>query len=138
MIFLLVAAALVVGAPLAAAILVSFASRREDAEHTLTGRPPGPVTAIARRLLCSPTDARRTATGRRTATRGPVAGSARPANGRRTATRAPVAGNTRPANGARASRTGPELPRPRVASGAQADSRPSASARTDTLTLPRT
>ena len=123
MIFLLVAAALVVGAPLGAAILVSFASRREDAAHTLTGRPPGPVTAMARRLLCSPTEASgRTATSRRAA------------NGIRATTTEDPADSRR----SRLSRTGPELPRPRAAADAVTGSWPSSNARTDTLTLPRT
>jgi len=51
MIFLLVAAALVAGAPLIAAILVSFAGIREDATKSLAGHPPGPLAAAARRLL---------------------------------------------------------------------------------------
>jgi len=51
MIFLLVAAALVAGAPLVAAVLVSVASLREDAAKSLAGRPPGLFTATARRLL---------------------------------------------------------------------------------------
>jgi hypothetical protein len=49
---LLVVAAVVVGAPLGAAVLVTVASHREDATHTLAGRPPGPFAAAARRLLC--------------------------------------------------------------------------------------
>jgi hypothetical protein len=52
MIFLLVVAAVVVGAPLGAAVLVTVASHREDAASTLAGRPPGPFAAAARRLLC--------------------------------------------------------------------------------------
>ena len=52
MIFLLVAAAVVVAAPLVAAVLVTVASLREDSAQTLTGRPPGLITAAARRLLC--------------------------------------------------------------------------------------
>lgn len=52
MIVLLVVAAVVVGAPLGAAVLVTVASHREDAAHTLAGRPPGPFAAIARRLVC--------------------------------------------------------------------------------------
>jgi hypothetical protein len=52
MIFLLVAAAVVVAAPLIAAMLVTVASLREDSARSLTGRPPGPITAAARRLLC--------------------------------------------------------------------------------------
>jgi hypothetical protein len=51
MIILLVLAAVVVGAPLLAAVLVSIASLREDAERSLTGRAPGWFTAAARRLL---------------------------------------------------------------------------------------
>lgn len=54
MVFLLVAAAVVVGAPLAAALLVTVASHREEAARTLTSRPPGPITATARRLLRVP------------------------------------------------------------------------------------
>jgi hypothetical protein len=50
MIFLLVAAAVVVAAPLVAALLVTVASLREDSARTLTGRPPGLITAAARRL----------------------------------------------------------------------------------------
>ncbi|HTX84979.1 MAG TPA: hypothetical protein VME44_22565 [Streptosporangiaceae bacterium] len=48
---LLVVAALVVGAPLAAAVLVTLASHREDMAHSLAGRPPGPIAAAARALL---------------------------------------------------------------------------------------
>lgn len=51
MIFLLVALAAVVAAPMAGALLVTFASLREDAAHSLAGRPPGVLTAAARRLL---------------------------------------------------------------------------------------
>jgi len=51
MIFLLVVAALVAGAPLIAAMLVSFASVREDAAKTLAGRPPGLLARAARQLL---------------------------------------------------------------------------------------
>ena len=51
MIFLLIAAALVAGAPLVAAVLVSFASIREDAAKSLAGGPPGPIARAARRLL---------------------------------------------------------------------------------------
>jgi hypothetical protein len=55
MVFLLVAAAVVVAAPLAAALLVTVASHHEETSRTLTGRPPGPITATARRLLRVPT-----------------------------------------------------------------------------------
>jgi hypothetical protein len=51
-IVLLVVAAVVVGAPLGAAVLVTVASHREDAAGTLAGRPPGPFAAASRRLLC--------------------------------------------------------------------------------------
>jgi hypothetical protein len=51
MIFLVVAAALLVGAPLLAAVLVTVASHREDAAQSLALRPPGPLSAVARRLL---------------------------------------------------------------------------------------
>jgi len=51
-IILLVVAAVVVGAPLGAAVLVTVASHREDAARTLAGRPPGPFAAAARRLVC--------------------------------------------------------------------------------------
>jgi hypothetical protein len=49
---LLVVAALVVGAPLAAAALVTLASHREDMAHSLGGRPPGMLAAAARALVC--------------------------------------------------------------------------------------
>jgi len=49
--FLLAAAAVVVAAPLVAAVLVTVASLREDASRSLGGRPPGVLTAAARRLL---------------------------------------------------------------------------------------
>ena len=52
MIVLLVVAAVVVGAPFGAAVLVTVASHREDAARTLAGRPPGPFAAAARRLVC--------------------------------------------------------------------------------------
>jgi hypothetical protein len=51
MIILLVAAAVVVGTPLIAAVLVTIASLREDAGHSLTGRAPSWIDAAARRLL---------------------------------------------------------------------------------------
>jgi hypothetical protein len=49
--YLLAVAAVVVAAPLAAAVLVTVASLREDASKSLAGRPPGLLTAAARRLL---------------------------------------------------------------------------------------
>jgi len=59
MIFLLVVAAVVVAAPLGAALLVTVASRHEEAGRTLTGNPPGLLTAFARRLLRVPAAVRR-------------------------------------------------------------------------------
>ncbi len=67
MIFLLVAGALIVGAPILAAILVSVASLREDARHSLAGHPPGRLAAAVRRLLCVRTDGARVAGPRRAA-----------------------------------------------------------------------
>jgi hypothetical protein len=74
-IFLLVLAALVAGAPLVAAVLVSVASLREDMAKSLAGQPPGPLAAAARRLvrasvggmgsLKRPVPVRRPAAGRR-------------------------------------------------------------------------
>jgi hypothetical protein len=58
MTFLLVAAAIVVAAPLGAALLVTVASRNEEAARTLTGTPPGLLTACARRLLRVPAPGR--------------------------------------------------------------------------------
>jgi len=52
LIVLLVVAAVVAGAPLGAAVLVTIASHREDAAGTLAGRPAGPFAAASRRLLC--------------------------------------------------------------------------------------
>jgi hypothetical protein len=51
MIILLTLAAIVAGAPILVALLVSIASLREDAEHSLGGRAPGWLTRAARRLL---------------------------------------------------------------------------------------
>jgi len=53
MIFLLVAGAVIAGAPIAGALLVTIASLREDAKRSLSGRPPGLLEAAARRLLCA-------------------------------------------------------------------------------------
>jgi hypothetical protein len=47
----IVIAAVVVAAPLAAAGIVTFASLREDAEHSLADRPPGWPEAASRRIL---------------------------------------------------------------------------------------
>jgi fructose-1,6-bisphosphatase/sedoheptulose 1,7-bisphosphatase-like protein len=49
---LLAVAALVVAAPIAAAVLVTLASHREDFSHSIGGRPPGLLAAAARALLC--------------------------------------------------------------------------------------
>ena len=75
-----------VAAPMAAIVLVSIASRREESARSLTGRAPGPVTAAARRLLAfrgsdhvAPLPQRRAARGSR-----------RPAPGRRPARPGPV------------------------------------------------
>jgi hypothetical protein len=54
MIILLVIAAVVVGAPIAAALLVSVASLREDADQSLHGRSRNPIDRAARRLLSVP------------------------------------------------------------------------------------
>jgi hypothetical protein len=51
MIFLVAGAALLAGAPLIAAALVSVASVREDAAKSLAGFPPGPLARAVRRLL---------------------------------------------------------------------------------------
>jgi hypothetical protein len=51
MVVLLVAAAVVAGAPLVAALLVSVASLREEAGHSLARRPGNWIEAAARRLL---------------------------------------------------------------------------------------
>jgi hypothetical protein len=51
MIILLVAAAVLTGAPLVAVVLVTIASLREDAGQTLSGRPPNWIDAAARRML---------------------------------------------------------------------------------------
>jgi len=46
-----VAAITAVTLPLAAIILISVASVREEAAHSLSGQPPGWASAMARRLL---------------------------------------------------------------------------------------
>jgi hypothetical protein len=51
MIILLVLGALVVSAPIAAAVLVTYASHREEAANSLCGLPRGRLQAAARRLL---------------------------------------------------------------------------------------
>ncbi|HEY7325005.1 MAG TPA: hypothetical protein VH520_09275 [Streptosporangiaceae bacterium] len=51
MIFVLAGAALLAGAPLIAAVLVSVASVREDAAKSLSGFPPGRLARAVRRLL---------------------------------------------------------------------------------------
>ncbi|HUZ52995.1 MAG TPA: hypothetical protein VMU94_10770 [Streptosporangiaceae bacterium] len=45
------AAVVVAGGPLAAVVLVSIASRREESAHSLSGQAPGVTTQAARRLL---------------------------------------------------------------------------------------
>ena len=42
---------IIVSAPIAVAMLVSVASRREESAHSLSGQAPGPITRAARRLL---------------------------------------------------------------------------------------
>jgi len=49
----IVIAAVIVAAPLGAAAIVTVASLREDAEQSLSGRPPGRLEAISRRILGS-------------------------------------------------------------------------------------
>src|SRR5215468_9137988 len=49
-------AVMAVMAPLAAMVLVSIASRREESASSLSRRAPGPVTAAARRLLAYRSD----------------------------------------------------------------------------------
>jgi hypothetical protein len=47
----LVLATVVASAPMVLVVLVSIASRREDAAYSLGGPAPGPVQAAARRIL---------------------------------------------------------------------------------------
>lgn len=51
MIILLALAAVLVALPIAAAVLVSLASLREDSRHSLSGRAPSAMARAARRLL---------------------------------------------------------------------------------------
>jgi hypothetical protein len=51
MIVLVVVAAAIVGAPIVAAVIVSYASLREESAYSLCSRPPGVLAAFARRLL---------------------------------------------------------------------------------------
>jgi hypothetical protein len=52
MIILLTLIAIVItGVPLAAAVLVTVASRREETARSIAGRAPGPLERAARRLL---------------------------------------------------------------------------------------
>jgi hypothetical protein len=53
---LILIALAVASIPIAATIIVSIASRREDSRWTLSGPAPGPTSAIARRLLDFHTD----------------------------------------------------------------------------------
>jgi hypothetical protein len=79
MIVLLVMAAVVVAAPLGAAVLVTVASHREDAARSIAGRPPGPFAALARTVVClrvGGTAYRRRQTRRHAPARGSAADSA--------------------------------------------------------------
>ncbi len=51
MIILFAAAAAVISTPIIAAVIVTFASLREESVHSLCTRPPGRIAALARRLL---------------------------------------------------------------------------------------
>lgn len=96
MIFLLAAAALVVGAPLVAAILVSVASHREDSAHSFAGRPPGPLAAAARRLICGASGPRRRARPGPSGARASVLNNARVPPSRRAADDIPGRGRLSP------------------------------------------
>jgi hypothetical protein len=50
-ILLTVIAIVIAGVPLAAVILVTVASRREETARSIAGRAPGPLARAARRLL---------------------------------------------------------------------------------------
>jgi hypothetical protein len=50
-ILLTVMAVVIGGLPLAAALLVTLASRREETARSIAGRAPGPLAGAARRLL---------------------------------------------------------------------------------------
>jgi hypothetical protein len=50
-ILLTVIAALIAGAPLAAVVLVTVASRREETALSIAGRAPGPLARAARRVV---------------------------------------------------------------------------------------
>lgn len=121
MIILLVALAAVVGAPMAAALLVTFASLREDSAHSLTGQPPGVLARIARRILRVPTG-----TGHVSATRLVLRPAVRRHSGLHRANKRPLG---------RSSGTGSvvaaaPVPRPRLAPDEQQPAAP-------TLTMPR-
>ncbi len=51
MIILVAVAAAIVGVPIVAAVIVSYASLREESAYSLCSRPPGRLAAFARRLL---------------------------------------------------------------------------------------
>lgn len=53
---LLIVVALTASTPIAAAVLVSIASRREDRDCSLNYPSVGPVQTVARRILCFRTD----------------------------------------------------------------------------------
>ncbi len=76
-------AGMVLAVPLAAVVLVSMASMREESAQSLSGMPPGPITRLARRVLAyqsEPFDTSAHGRARRSASTGP---GRRPA-GRRT------------------------------------------------------
>jgi hypothetical protein len=50
-ILLSVIAAVIAGAPLAAVVLVTVASRREETARSIAGRAPGPLARAARRVV---------------------------------------------------------------------------------------